>query len=334
MSDPIPVTMGNDVLSLLLPLHILVGTDGRILSAGRTARKLIPEGASRLRDIFEMTRPVSTRAPLSEIMRSAGTGARIGLRMTSGPRLNLRGHVMELADGKLLLSLGFGIGLPDAVRSLELTDSDFAPSELAMELLFLHEANRAVMSELSTFSSSLDAARQAAELQANTDVLTGLNNRRGFMISLEGALRAASGTGQGRAASFALAHIDLDRFKEVNDTYGHAAGDEVLQHVAGVLREVIRDDDSAARFGGDEFVLLLRGMHQRDALSRLAQRIKTRIEKPITVMGGECSVSASIGIVTNRCFDSPSAEEMLEASDSALYKSKHDGRARATIMTS
>ncbi|MFV0386383.1 GGDEF domain-containing protein [Paracoccus sp. (in: a-proteobacteria)] len=334
MSDQFSVTVGSQVLSLLLPMHVLAGADGRILGAGRTARKLIPEGAIWMGDVFEMTRPVPTRRPMTEILRCAGTGGRIGLRMTGDARLNLRGHVLPVEDGKLLLSLGFGIGLADAVRKLDLTDSDFAPSELAIELLFLHEANRAVMGELSMFNSSLDAARKAAETQASTDVLTGLCNRRGFMLALEAALRAAQGTGASRRGQgFTLAHLDLDHFKDVNDRFGHAAGDEVLCKVAHVLRDVIRDDDQAARFGGDEFVLLLRGVQDRVLLERLALRIKTEVERPIPVPGGSCAVSVSVGMVTSRCFEAPTADQMLAASDRALYQSKHDGRACATIVT-
>lgn len=333
MTEHIFINLCDQTLSNLLPLHLLLEEDGRIVSAGRTALKLIPKGARRLDQVFELTRPMQIQNPLPGVLRVVETGERIGLRVLGEARLNLRGHVVRLLDGRLLLNLGFGIGLPEAVRRLDLTDSDFAPPELAMELLFLYEANRGVMGELSLFTSSLEAAREAAEVEAHTDALTGLRNRRGFMLALDSALRAIGTGGDSRIdTGFALAHLDLDRFKEVNDQYGHAAGDEVLRQVARVLREVIRTNDCAARIGGDEFVLLLRGISDAELLERLSQRIIDGVERPVIIPEGQCEVSVSIGIVTSHRYQIPNAQQMLAEADVALYRSKHAGRARATIL--
>lgn len=329
------VMLSPAMLDDLLPMHLLIEPDGRLSSAGPTLRKLLPPDATRLADAFVLTRPVAQDDDLQGLLMAARQAERVFLRMIGPPQLSLRGHAVEVGAGQLLLNLGFGIALVEAVREFELRDSDFAPAEQAMELLFLHEANRAVMGELSRFNLRLDEAREVAESQAFTDPLTGLYNRRGLELALAVALRSASGTGGpaavGKQRGFALAHMDLDRFKEVNDQYGHAAGDLVLRRVAQVLRSETRSNDTAARVGGDEFVLILPGMTSEIALQRIAQRIISEIERPVRLDEGECLISASIGITMSSLYDAPTADKMLSDADVALYRSKNTGRARATL---
>ncbi|MDO5614280.1 MAG: GGDEF domain-containing protein [Paracoccus sp. (in: a-proteobacteria)] len=326
------IAMAPAALDALLPMHLRLDAGGAVLGAGPTLRKLLPQGCQRLSDAFVLTRPVSGEDDLIVLTAAARRGDRVFLRMTQPPGLSLRGHVVPLDDGGLLVNLGFGIGLADAVRDLSLTDGDFAPPELAMELMFLHEANRAVMDELSRFNLRLEEAREAAEIQAFTDPLTGLYNRRGLELALSVALRSAEAArGQGERGGFALAHLDLDRFKEVNDRLGHAAGDEVLIHVADVLRAATRSNDTVARVGGDEFVLILSGTTAPDALNALSRRIISGIEQPVQVDGNTCQVSASIGIAISSRYRHPNPERMLSDADEALYASKNAGRGRATL---
>ena len=192
-------------LSRLMPMHLRIAPDGRILSAGPTMRKVLPADARRLGDAFALTRPLSQADDLDTLASAAEDDSRVFLRMTQPPGLTLRGHVVRLAGGVMLLDLGFGIGLPDAVRDLTLTDGDFAPSGLAMELLFLHEANRSVMNELSRFNLRLEEAREAAELQAFTDPLTGLLNRRGLAWRKLDPDQRKAVTDQGSASELMLA---------------------------------------------------------------------------------------------------------------------------------
>ncbi|MDO5630472.1 MAG: GGDEF domain-containing protein [Paracoccus sp. (in: a-proteobacteria)] len=334
MSGALPpaIAMALAALDALLPMHLRLDADGAVLGAGPTLRKLLPEDCQRLSDAFVLTRPVSAEDDLIVLAAAARRGDRVFLRMTQPPGLSLRGHAVPLNDGALLVNLGFGIGLADAVRDLALTDGDFAPPELAMELMFLHEANRAVMDELSRFNLRLEEAREAAEIQAFTDPLTGLYNRRGLELALSVALRSAEAArGQGERGGFALAHLDLDRFKEVNDRLGHAAGDEVLIHVADVLRAATRSNDTVARVGGDEFVLILSGTTAPEALNALSRRIISGIEQPVEVDGNACQVSASIGIAISSRYRHPNPERMLSDADEALYASKNAGRGRATL---
>lgn len=324
--EAVSVTLSAAALEILLPMHLLTDRQGMILTAGPGMRKLAAHPGQRMQHVFTLLRHGVAQPASEALYQACRSDERLFLRMRHAPHLTLRGHAVP-AGGGFLLNLGFGIGLVEAVRALDLNDSDFAPPELAMELLFLHEANRAVMTELSHYNTRLDAAREKAETQAFTDPLTGLHNRRGLERAIDSVLRQAGG---GRAR-FAIAHLDLDHFKQVNDEYGHAAGDIVLQHVARVLQDTIRNGDTAARIGGDEFLLLLPGTASIPALERLARRLIQRIGAPIRAGPATCRVSASIGIVRSCDYPEVAVARMLEDADAALYRAKHEGRGRARI---
>ncbi|MDP5307208.1 GGDEF domain-containing protein [Paracoccus spongiarum] len=318
----------------LLPMHLLMTREGVIRSVGPTLRKVVAPGLQYIDAAFENGRPGSTGPLVPAILSAADRAERLFLRMRQPPGLNLRGHAVPASDDLVLMNLGFGIGLTDAVGFAGLTDRDFAPPELAMELLFMREAVGGVLGELSHFNSQLEAAREAAEIQAHTDPLTGLCNRRGLELALAAARREPTLRGRGLAKpEFALAHLDLDDFKQVNDRLGHAAGDAVLCHVAQVLREVTRSDDTAARVGGDEFVLLLQGLEDEAILHRLARRIITGIEAALADETDSCAVSASLGIVLSRNYRDAPVARMLADADGALYRSKRAGKGRVTILT-
>ena len=330
--DPLSAVLDLAAIAQLLPMHMRLDPQGGLVSAGPTLCKLLPPDCTSFGDAFVLTRPVMADDDLVVLAAAAHRGDRVFLRMTQPPWLTLRGHVVALGDGSLLVNLGFGIGLTDAVRELGLTDGDFAPPELAMELMFLHEANRAVMDELSRFNLRLEEAREAAEIQAFTDPLTGLYNRRGLELALAVALRSTEAARvHGDRGGFALAHLDLDKFKEVNDRLGHAAGDEVLRQVARVLHSETRSNDTVARVGGDEFVLILSGTTSAEALHSLSRRVIAGIEQPVVIGADSCQISASIGIVISTAYRHPNAARMLSDADEALYMSKNAGRGRATL---
>ncbi|MCR8725065.1 GGDEF domain-containing protein [Frigidibacter sp. SLM-1] len=179
------------------------------------------------------------------------------------------------------------------------------------------------MAESQKLNERLKEAKREAEAQALTDTLTGLGNRRAMDEALARQLA--------RGESFGLMHLDLDYFKDVNDTLGHAAGDHVLTEVAKVLREVTRAQDVVARVGGDEFVLLIRGVVASEVLMDLGRRLIAGLERPIAWQRRHCRISGSIGITTTDRYPRPDADRMLWDADEALYASKRGGRATVTM---
>ncbi len=302
---------------LLMPMHLHVDAAGRVLSAGSTLRRIVGP-ATDFDAAFEVVGPVAG-AGLAQL---AGA-ERVFLRSRAEPGQVLRGRAIALGDGGLVFNLGLGIGLVEAIRHHELTDRDFAPSDLAMEFLFLHEANNAMMDELSQANLRLEEARRRAEAQAFTDPLTGLSNRRGLQLSFE-ALR--QGTMHAAPGHFALVVLDLDRFKELNDSRGHAVGDAMLCEVAARLRGITRSCDTIARTGGDEFVLLLPGISDPAALEQLGRRIVRRIEAPARIAGVASRVSASLGVAISSRYARIDWSRMESDADAALYQAKRSGR--------
>ena len=341
------------LLGRLMPMFLWLGPEGQVRAMGPTLAKLFPgrriEGAAFF-DLFDVTRPRRLRS-MAELADHATE--RLHLRLRSAPRTLLRGLALPFgtlpspdpaaeapSGGGLFLNLSFGLSVAEAVRAHALSDGDFAPTDLTVEMLYLIEAKSAVMGELRGLTLRLEQARRAAEEEALSDALTGLANRRALEQALDQAAQVAARTGPqagGEAgapegAPFALAHLDLDFFKTVNDTLGHAAGDAVLARVATVLRDETRKQDLVARIGGDEFVLLLRGQTDPARLEALARRIIARLEEPIPFEGQAARISASLGFVLSTDYPHPAAERLLADADRALYASKRRGRARCTIL--
>ena len=160
--------------------------------------------------------------------------------------------------------------------------------------------------------------------EAHEDFLTQIYNRRTFLLLAQDRLNMA-----GEGVSKALLMMDLDRFKRVNDTYGHAAGDEVLKAFAQLIKKLIRKDDLFARYGGEEFVLLFCGLSEEVAL-RVAERIRKKVES-MALSYGEVTlrITVSIGVRYTRS-DEP-LEELLRKADEALYAAKDAGRNRVRL---
>jgi len=168
------------------------------------------------------------------------------------------------------------------------------------------------------------AARQLYD-SSMRDSLTDLHNRRVF----DQRLREEHAFATRHQAPLSIVLLDLDHFKEVNDTWGHQAGDQVLRHVAGLVKRCVRQEDLAARLGGEEFAFLMRTESHAGARA-VAERMRRRIETTPTYFGGqEIAVTVSAGVATAvppRMIETPTA--LLAEADRALYRAKAGGRNR------
>jgi len=161
------------------------------------------------------------------------------------------------------------------------------------------------------------------------DSLTNLPNRRLLRDRLDTALARA----QRSLSSVAVLFVDLDRFKDVNDTYGHDVGDEVLVGVAAGIHSAMRSCDTVARLGGDEFVVVCEDVQAEQDVTRLAERILAGVRRPLTVQGHHLAVAASIGIAVASP-GAESADELLRRADLAMYRAKHRNDASVELAQS
>ncbi|HJV76215.1 MAG TPA: diguanylate cyclase, partial [Noviherbaspirillum sp.] len=188
-----------------------------------------------------------------------------------------------------------------------------------------------VQSRVALFSD-ITKAKESDELiwrQANYDALTCLPNRSMFLDRLTQTLKIAQRSGQHAALLF----IDLDTFKEVNDTLGHSAGDRLLQSVAQRLRACVRESDTVARAGSDEFAVILGELRNTHGVERTLQVILHALAEPYHIGGEQVFITASIG-VTFYPEDGAEAEVLLKNSDQAMYAAKAQGRNRYSYFTS
>ena len=177
-------------------------------------------------------------------------------------------------------------------------------------------------------NGELAEAKDRIEHNALHDPLTGLGNRR----MLDKALETLSGARKDGLRNIAILHIDLDRFKQINDTLGHAAGDAMLVHASEILRSNVRAGDMVARIGGDEFVVLVTDPPGKSSLTYLSERIIAEMRQPVDYNGFPCRFGVSIGIAVagDLAIDE---RQLLVNADIALYRAKENGRNRCEFFT-
>ncbi|MGI9393564.1 MAG: GGDEF domain-containing protein [Boseongicola sp.] len=314
----------HGTLAALMPMYLILDDAGIIENAGPT---LVRVGGQNIIgccffDIFKIRRPQGVNF-LTDL--KAASGGPVHLKTTGSKQTLFRAVCVGLSgDGRrLLLNLSFGIHVSEAVAQHNLTISDFAATDLTVELLYLLEAKSAAMEESRNLNKRLEVARITAENSSLTDVLTGLPNRRGFEKCL-----AQFVEGQ---VPIALIAIDLDYFKKVNDTYGHAAGDAVLVEAASRFRKLLRKEDVIARTGGDEFLAIVDDTGRSTDLAALGQRIIDVLVTPLQFEGHACKISASIGIAHQFDQGNCDIDVLLRCADEALYASKRGGRSRVEL---
>ena len=202
-----------------------------------------------------------------------------------------------------------------------------------MIVLIMETASEQTSSETETalaVMTDVTALKQAEidrHQQAITDHLTGLLNRQGFEAALDQSILDATA----RSAELACLFIDLDRFKWINDNFGHATGDAVLRSVVDRIRAALGVQDRVARLGGDEFAILIDAARVEEAAGRAAARILEAMERPLLINGLELTVSCSIGIALYPAH-AHSASDLLLKADMAMYARKRDGKSGSRLF--
>ncbi|MFN8156175.1 MAG: EAL domain-containing protein [Candidatus Nanopelagicales bacterium] len=195
---------------------------------------------------------------------------------------------------------------------------------LAADVRPLHDETGAVVGRSGSWRdvSAEHAAADLLRFRALHDPLTGLNNRTWLMDSLAELLREA----RTARRSVGVLFVDLDNFKVVNDSLGHAAGDFLLQEMASRMRAALRSQDRLGRYGGDEFVVLVPGIHDAGEAEAVASRLLEEAARPLVVHGHQVMLGASIGVAVSNQRSTPQA--LLRDSDAALSRAKESGRGR------
>ncbi|MDQ6963838.1 MAG: GGDEF domain-containing protein [Mariprofundales bacterium] len=221
------------------------------------------------------------------------------LTLVNHPEQHLFNHILKLADS-----------VPDSMKQQKLLAQALEAASSLQQLLSEQSEQIRMLTRISTY-----------------DQLTGIMNRRGFETELNHVLERAQRYGE----QGAVIYIDLDHFKPINDSYGHAAGDAVLSKVANVLESSIRGTDYVARLGGDEFVVLLVNA-TREQCARRAQLIEQKLNSATTTwMGHDIAIAASIGV---RYYDNEHCDRgLLEQADKEMYAEKQRRHQEVASLT-
>lgn len=219
--------------------------------------------------------------------------------------------IMALLDRRGEARLVTRVRAADVIRWHEITARECKDAVTGSPAILISEVD----------VSDLKQTEEKANFLALHDVLTGLKNRGYVQQEFQTFLDAAKVTGE----TVALFFVDLDRFKNINDTLGHAVGDELLIEVSRRLQSSVREGDIVARSGGDEFLVLMRDAKHRPTLTAIADRIRVELSKPVMVDGRKLQVTASIGISLFPD-DGSDTHALMKSADLALYHAKDKGR--------
>ncbi|PIB24432.1 hypothetical protein BFP76_04295 [Amylibacter kogurei] len=322
------INLGQNDLARLMPMYVIVGTDGKIRDAGPLLRKVLKGTRFRGRHfmtLFEFHRPQGF-GEFDQIESLIDTKVLVNTRCNRLRKMACVLAPLPMGDG-YLLNFNLGIGLEQIVDQQNLVATDFAPTDVSIDLLYMIEMQKAVLGAAQGLNHQLHGAKIEAEELAITDPLTGLGNRRALMRFVRRLLSREL------AKNFAVILMDLDHFKAVNDSFGHAAGDYVLKTVANRLRSETRPLDMVARLGGDEFVMVLPNFGNVKTLESFFDRIIRKISEPIQFKQDNCQIGISLGAIVTNGDQFDSIDQILSVSDTALYESKNQGRGRFTIVS-
>ena len=279
----------QQVILMIDDAVVVVDDDARILDVNPAAERLLGAGVgASLTEYLGI--PVELRTSELTVTDVRGTGTDLHVRISP---------LRDRRDG--------GVGWAVVARDV---------THINGQRRQLEQANALLRERLQT----IELLRADVAEQALRDSLTGLHNRRYLMESLPTALATAAR----RQEPVALAILDVDYFKRINDRFGHLVGDEVLIRVAGLLAGELRGDDTLVRYGGEEFVVVLPGATGRVAMDRI-EALRVRMERD----GHDIAVTFSAGVAVSYGAETPS--QLLQLADAALYAAKHGGRNRVEL---
>jgi diguanylate cyclase (GGDEF)-like protein len=308
-------------LDRLMPMHIRLDAAGKIAHVAPTLAKVIgPQSlvGTAFFDEFHVAASTADMPCLDDLIHRP-----IRLLARRQPDIPMRGLALPNILGPgYLINLSFGVSVIAAIKKFDLNQSDFAPTDLAIEMMFLHEANQAAVAQWKNLASRLESAYDRAEQESLKDPLTGLGNRRMLDASLDDLMA--------EGMPFGLIVLDLDNFKEINDVCGHEAGDRALAELAKRLHRSIRKSDIAFRLGGDEFVLLLPQLTAAPEMEQLVRRFFKALRPQVKFDGHAIDLSASAGGALSVDYERLDPGQVLRDADKALYDSKRAGRGRFT----
>jgi diguanylate cyclase (GGDEF)-like protein/PAS domain S-box-containing protein len=309
---------------------ITADSQGRILTANRAAEQLLGyEPGELLGQNLSIIMPSRDAAQHDHYVRRylggdqpriIGKGREVEAKHKDGRLIPVELGVAHLRQDGEDRFVGFLHDIRDRKENERLLKE--AKAHLATEVMMrtaeLETANRRLAQEV----AERKQAQQLLARQATIDALTGLANRRLFHERLEEAVAGARRHDSG----LAVMYLDLDGFKQVNDSHGHHTGDQLLQWVARRLRQVLRREDLLARLGGDEFAVLLEHVTDPTQLDGIATKLVTAIGAPVSFGDIQVQVGASVGIA--QFASELDADTLLRHADAAMYRAKHAGRGR------
>jgi diguanylate cyclase (GGDEF)-like protein len=322
--------LNPSLVDAAFPFHLVLDRDLRITQAGTSIQRLHHDAM--VGGLFTELFAVAT--PKIAISFDALVGrprSLFLLRSLTKPGLLLRGQVLHDPVADCLFFVGSPwVTQTSAFASLGLTLTDFAASDAVVDYVLLLQNQSSSLTEAKELAERLHQTAQQLTYQAFHDALTGLPNRAMLFDHLQRSLEPAVGSPR----HVALLILDLDGFKAVNDSYGHSAGDAVLGIIGQRLRTVLREGDFVARFGGDEFALVLEPSGSRSDLdegmaAEVANRVLAVLAEPIPLPSCPAitvPLSASIGIAYAR--GNETAEDLLRNADLAMYSAKAHGKSR------
>ncbi len=236
------------------------------------------------------------------------------------------GELLGTEPTSLLVGMDGSATLPHHLETLLTTKGE---SEIPVEIMARRMVYRGRNCEVLVLRDLTERKRAERMIEhlAQHDVLTGLPNRSLFDTRIRHALQLA----QRKRTEIAVFCLDLDRFKAVNDIFGHAEGDRILCKVAAILRRVADEGDTVARLGGDEFAIIQTGKQQPDAARNLADLILNGLAAEMDTARDPTAVGSSVGIAIYPA-DGQTAEELCDNADTALYRAKHAGRGKACFF--